>query len=184
MIESMDDMDWRAIREDYVAGSDSYKRLAEKHGVSLTELTRLAKAEGWAGLRKQRRASGKIVRIGSDRAEPEEEHRDAGSGAPGADRQANARRAASRKLRRALKNMDEAAVASGIRRKALLILDRMFDECAEISATEQRFVEDGVTNVRKLRDMTAIYKELTGGAARAEEEDVEDLSGLKELLRE
>ena len=183
----MDEMDWGTIREDYVGGNDSYRSLAEKYGVGLTALTRLARAEGWAELRRKRRASGNIVRIDSARGEPrgEEMQDDGGERAgQGADSRSDARRKAARKLRRALENMDEAAVSAGIRRKALLILDRMFDECAEISATEQRFVEDGVTNVRKLRDMTAIYKELTGGAGKAEKEDVEDLSALGELLRE
>ena len=80
--------------------------------------------------------------------------------------------------------INESAVAAGIRRKALMILDRMFDDYAEISATEQRISEGGVTSVRKLRDMTAIYRELTGGMAKDEGADAEDLSALAELLRE
>ncbi len=180
----MNELDWRTIREEYVAGGDSYRSLAERHGVSLTELTRVARAESWADLRRKRRSEARIVSIESARGEPKDGDGGAGSGAQGSDGRSDARREAAQRLRQALENMDESAVSAGIRRKALLILDRMFDECAEISATEQRFVEDGVTNVRKLRDMTAIYKELTSGAAKAEEDDVEDLSALEELLRE
>lgn len=190
-------MDWRSIREEYVEGKDSYRSLAERHGVSLTVLTRKAKAEGWAGLRRKRKMTGCIVRIEDARGETADEdtsltddsaglrtNGESGSHARDEEEEEARRRRRARRLKRAIEAMDEAAVSAGIRRKALLILDRMFDEYAEISSTEQRYVEDGVTNVRKLRDMTAIFKELTGSAPKAEEEDMEDLSALGELLKE
>ena len=46
-------MDWNAIKAEYIAGGTSYRKLAEKHGVSFTTLTRTAQRENWVGLRQQ-----------------------------------------------------------------------------------------------------------------------------------
>ena len=46
-------MDWNTIKAEYIAGGTSYRKLAEKHGVSFTTLTRTAQREDWVGLRKQ-----------------------------------------------------------------------------------------------------------------------------------
>lgn len=46
-------MDWNAIKAEYIAGGTSYRKLAEKHGVSKTTLERKAKAEKWIELRGQ-----------------------------------------------------------------------------------------------------------------------------------
>ena len=182
----MEATNWQAICEEYVAGTASYRALAEKYGVDLNALSKQARDGEWGKQRKLRRASEQIVDIARARTPAgEEATRGAASEATDEARRRHARKKrTARRLQRAIRDMDEAAVAAGIRRKALLILDRMFDECAEISGTEQRFVQDGVANVRKLRDMTAIYRELTGGTSRRGEVDVEDLSPLAELLEE
>ena len=49
-------MDWKRIKAEYVAGGTSYRKLAEKYGVSLTTLQRIAKKENWIGLRQQAEA--------------------------------------------------------------------------------------------------------------------------------
>ena len=46
-------MDWNAIKAEYIAGGTSYRKLAEKYGVSKTTLERKAKAEKWIELRGQ-----------------------------------------------------------------------------------------------------------------------------------
>ena len=46
-------MDWIGIKAEYVAGGTSYRKLAAKHGVSFTTLTRIAKKEKWTQLRQQ-----------------------------------------------------------------------------------------------------------------------------------
>lgn len=48
--------DWRKIKAEYIRGGVSYRKLAEKHGVSLSSLTRRSSKENWADLRKQSEA--------------------------------------------------------------------------------------------------------------------------------
>lgn len=157
-------MDWEAIRAEYVDGSDSYASLSQRHGVRLGELSQKARDGGWVEQRRQKKRDGAMGGFAKS---------DGGEAPTAAARQWPAP-----------EEVDEDEIVAGIRRKALLILDRMFDDYAEVSATEQRFSAGGVTNVRKLRDMTAVLKELTGGLARDDGADVEDLDVLAELLRE
>lgn len=44
--------DWKAIRLEYVAGEISYRKLADKHGVSFSTLKEVARREKWTDLRK------------------------------------------------------------------------------------------------------------------------------------
>lgn len=44
---------WGRIRTEYVTGSLSQRKLADKHGVSLSELGRRCKQEGWVALRRE-----------------------------------------------------------------------------------------------------------------------------------
>ena len=46
-------MEWQEIKAEYLAGGTSYRKLAEKYGVSKTTLERKAKAEKWIELRGQ-----------------------------------------------------------------------------------------------------------------------------------
>lgn len=47
-------MDWNDIRKEYITDeSSSYRKLAQKYGVSLTAIYNRAKAEDWQGQRKQ-----------------------------------------------------------------------------------------------------------------------------------
>lgn len=47
-------MDWKKIKAEYIAGGTSYRKLAEKYGVSFTTLQRKAKEEKWLELRRQK----------------------------------------------------------------------------------------------------------------------------------
>lgn len=77
---------------------------------------------------------------------------------------------------------DNATIAAGIKRKGLLLLDRLFDDYAKHTATEHRESADGITDIKRLRDLTAAYKDLTEDMPKAGAADVEDLSPLVELL--
>jgi len=50
-------MDWSAIREEYLAGGVSQKRLAERWGVPLGALRQRAREEGWTARRDAARAA-------------------------------------------------------------------------------------------------------------------------------
>lgn len=47
-------MDWKKIKAEYIAGGTSYRKLAEKYGVSFTTLQRKAKEQRWPELRRQK----------------------------------------------------------------------------------------------------------------------------------
>lgn len=61
-------MDWKKIKADYIAGGISYRKLAEKHGVSFNTLKTRAKDEQWFNLRQQKeyKTTTKIVETLSD----------------------------------------------------------------------------------------------------------------------
>lgn len=56
-------MDWKKIKAEYIAGGTSYRKLAEKHGVSFNTLKTRAIEEQWFNLRQQKdnKATTKIV---------------------------------------------------------------------------------------------------------------------------
>lgn len=56
---------------------------------------------------------------------------------------------------------DNATIAANIQRQGLLILQRLFEDYAQHTCTERRESGDGVTEVKRLRDLTAAYKDLT-----------------------
>lgn len=62
-------MVWQEIKAEYIAGGTSYRKLAEKYGVSFTTLTRTAQREDWVGLRQQAedKATTKIVNVVSEK---------------------------------------------------------------------------------------------------------------------
>ena len=45
--------DWNAIKTEYITTDTSYRKLAQKHGVNVTNIAKRAKAEDWVGQRKQ-----------------------------------------------------------------------------------------------------------------------------------
>lgn len=62
-------MDWKQIKAEYIAGGTSYRKLAEKHGVSFNTLKTRAKEEQWYKLRQQKdhKATIKMVETISDK---------------------------------------------------------------------------------------------------------------------
>ena len=61
-------MDWKRIKAEYIAGGTSYRKLAEKYGVSRSKLQAKATSENWVDLRGQAQAKteSKIVEMISD----------------------------------------------------------------------------------------------------------------------
>lgn len=62
-------MDWKRIRADYIAGGISYRKLAEKYGVSFNTLKTRATEEQWYRLRQQKdhRTTTKTIESLSDK---------------------------------------------------------------------------------------------------------------------
>ena len=48
-------MDWKRIKAEYIAGGTSYRKLAEKYGVSQSTLRKVAAKEQWTELRNKTR---------------------------------------------------------------------------------------------------------------------------------
>ena len=45
--------DWQAIKTEYITTDTSYRKLAQKYGVNVTNIAKKAGAEGWVEQRKQ-----------------------------------------------------------------------------------------------------------------------------------
>ncbi len=45
--------DWQAIKTEYITTDTSYRKLAQKYGVNVTNIAKKASAEGWVDERKQ-----------------------------------------------------------------------------------------------------------------------------------
>jgi hypothetical protein len=63
-------VDWNKIKAEYIAGGTSYRKLAEKHGVSFNTLKDIAVREHWNDLKQQahNRATTKMVDVVSDKS--------------------------------------------------------------------------------------------------------------------
>lgn len=90
--------------------------------------------------------------------------------------------------------MEREDLAARLRQKLLRRMEKMVDEFPEGAVTETKSQQDDVTRMFKLRDLTAAFKDLAGGAAPASgggpeggggsEDGVEDLSPIAELAGE
>ncbi len=62
-------MDWKKIKAEYIAGGTSYRKLAEKYGVSFNTLKTRAREEQWYELRQQKdhRTTTKVIENLSDK---------------------------------------------------------------------------------------------------------------------
>ena len=77
---------------------------------------------------------------------------------------------------------DNATIAAGIKRKALMILDKLFDSYLYTSTEHQEF-GPGSKDISRLRDLTAAYKDLTGDIATNSNGTNELLQSLIDLER-
>ena len=62
-------MDWKKLKREYIAGGISYRKLAEKYGVSFSTLKEVAAKEHWrdAKVKCQAESTTKIIEIESDK---------------------------------------------------------------------------------------------------------------------
>ena len=80
---------------------------------------------------------------------------------------------------------DNATLAANIKRQGLEIIAALFADYAEnVRATEHRESRQGVTDIKRLRDLTAAYKDLTGDIVTSAAEDNALLQSLLTLERE
>jgi hypothetical protein len=85
----------------------------------------------------------------------------------------------------AKKTADNATLAADIKRKGLLLLDRLFDEFETVTATEHRdYTGRNLTDIKRLRDLTAAYKDLTDDMAKPEETENPLLRSLWNVMQE
>lgn len=85
----------------------------------------------------------------------------------------------------AKKTADNATLAADIKRKGLLLLDRLFDEFETVTATEHRdYKGRNLTDIKRLRDLTAAYKDLTDDMAKPEETENPLLRSLWNIMQE
>lgn len=85
----------------------------------------------------------------------------------------------------AKKNADNATLAADIKRKGLLLLDRLLDEFETVTATEHRdYTGRNLTDIKRLRDLTAAYKDLTDDMAKPEETENPLLRSLWNVMQE
>lgn len=83
------------------------------------------------------------------------------------------------------KAADNATLAADIKRKGLLLLDRLFDEFETVTATEHRdYKGRNLTDIKRLRDLTAAYKDLTDDMAKPEETENPLLRSLWNVMQE
>lgn len=79
---------------------------------------------------------------------------------------------------------DNATLAADIKRKGLMILAGLFDDFANVRATEHRESNGAVTDIKRLRDLTAAYKDLTEDMTKTETDDSPILRSLFNLMNE
>lgn len=158
-------VDWNAIRAEYIGGGTSYRKLAKKYKVNYNQISERGSREGWVNLAEE-------VRIKTLSRSVQK------SAEAAADNAAIAARIRTKLLRKLEREIDA-------------LPDSMGSETAN-TARENVYSPDGkrITSVKeagkvyKLRDLAAAYKDLTADMQIAGGSDIEDLSPLVELLRD
>ena len=77
---------------------------------------------------------------------------------------------------------DNATLAANIKRKGLLILERLFD-AYDVDGTEHRESANGKADIKRIRDLTAAYKDLAGDILPDTAGDSALLKSLMEMER-
>ena len=84
----------------------------------------------------------------------------------------------------AKKTADVATLAADIQKKGLMILEGLMDDFAQVTATERRETRKGVTDIKRLRDLTAAYKDLTENITKQDAAGNPILDSLYRLMNE
>ena len=157
-------VDWNAIRAEYIGGSTSYRKLAKKYNVNYNQISERGSREGWVKLAEE-------VRIKTLSRSVQK------SAEAAADNAAIAARIRTKLLRKLEREIDN-------------LPDSMGSETAN-TARENIYSQDGkrITSVKesgrvyKLRDLAAAYKDLTGDMVQTEQTGNELLQSLLDLER-
>lgn len=131
----------------------SQVKLAKKYGVSRTTVAEHCRREGWTQAR--RRAQAEIEQKVTQKT---------------AEKTAEA-------------VASNATLAENIKRKLLQRLDRILDTFPEDDATEVQKYSKSKRRIYKLKDLTAMYKDLTSDMTQTDEAGNELLASLLELER-
>ena len=125
-IESEKRIDWNAIRAEYIGGGISQRKLADKHGIPVDKLLKIANREHWKDDREK--ASNKAAMKAQQKT--------------------------------AVAAADNAVLAADIKKRLLLRLSRA-EQKFPMDATEVRTQVGKSTAIFKLKDLTAMYRDLT-----------------------
>lgn len=157
-------VDWNAIRAEYIGGSTSYRKLAKKYKVNYNRISERGSRENWVKLAEEVRAKtlSRSVQKSAEAA---------------ADNAAIAARIRTKLLRKLEREIDA-------------LPDSMGSETAN-TARENVYSQDGkrITSVKeaaksfKLRDLAAAYKDLTADMVQTEQAGNELLQSLLDLER-
>jgi len=145
--------DWNAIRAEYIGGGISQRKLAKKHGVAIGTLLERANKEGWA--KQRERVQNKAVIRAEQKA--------VDSASDFAAKAAQCRAMLIEQL--AFEIQEVRKIQEGIGSEtndSVIVNEYAKDKNGKIvGRVPQKTVEKRVT--RKLKDLTAAYKDLTGG---------------------
>lgn len=86
--------------------------------------------------------------------------------------------------RKTEKSVDVATLASEVRLKGLIILSGLLDEFCDVRSTEHRVNKKGVTDIKRLRDLTGAFKDLTSDVEKPEAFDNPILKSLFDIMND
>lgn len=155
-------VDWNAIRAEYIGGGTSYRKLAKKYKVNYNRISERGSREGWVKLAEEVRVKtlSKSVQKSAEAA---------------ADNAAIAARIRTKLLRKLEREIDSLPDKIG---------SELFNTVVEYGKNEK-----GVKNRKessqgyKLRDLAAAYKDLTADMVQTEQSGNELLQSLLDLER-
>ena len=147
-------MNWRKIKAEYIAGGISQRKLAEKYGVSASNLMRRANREGW----NKRREDAERKAIAKTEQRTAEKTAELAS--------------------------DNAVLIERIKTGLLKRLVNMVEEYPDKNAAEIKRKENGALLIYRMKDIAAVLSVIEDKTAKGQSADIEDLSPLTELLRD
>ena len=156
-------INWDKIRAEYIAGNTSYRKLAKKHNVPISNLTRVARNEHWTQLREKARSKAVTKQIQK-------------TAASAADNAVTAQRIKAKLLARLEKEIDSLPVEQ-IGTSTLNQIEKY-----KIDGTGRPIKERKSIEVR-LRELTSAFKDLTADIMPEQGTSSELLQSLLELER-
>ena len=120
-------VNWQKIKAEYIAGSISLRKLAQKYKIPFSTLQSRAKRGKW-----------------------------------GEEKQAVAVEITQNAIKKTAESVENNAVlVAEIKRKGLETLNRLLDQFNELNCTEHRDITKTSVDIKRLKDITAAFKDLT-----------------------